>query len=105
MTGNMILSLVDPCIVMEPQSETVVTKSEFYSTINGTSLKNYSNKDDTTNFRQLTLRSTHNSIGTTEKAIGLYESIDGVGATYDVYTTANLIFSLSGTTLNITTKF
>ena len=60
----------------------------------------YSDKSNTSNYRAIQLKSTANL----ENSLCLYSRVDGTSASYNIWNKYNLSFSLSGTTLTITTK-
>lgn len=106
MSGNITLqNSSSRAIYMNVVGDSTTVQGRFVTSTTGTSMINYPDKSDATNYRYFMLRNTSNSYPDVSRALYLYDYVDGAGNTYDVYTTANLIFSLSGTTLNITTKF
>lgn len=103
MSGHLTLqNSSSRAIFMNVVGDSTTVQGRLVASATGTSIYNYPDKSDTTNYRYFMLRNTSNSYPDVSSALYLYDYIDGTGTTYDVFTEANLKFSLSGTTLTIT---
>lgn len=100
-TGDLISSgTTGRNIYMDFVGTSATTRGLFSTNDTTIQMRIYSDKSNTSNYRAIQLKSTANL----ENSLCLYSRVDSTSASYNIWHKYNLSFSLSGTTLTITTK-